>query len=68
MPFPPCATAGAASWRAERDMLLVLDGSDRLTAAALDWLRNLLHRAPGLRLPAAGRHPLGFAEERVHRL
>lgn len=68
MPFLPCGTANAASWLAERDMLLVLDGSDRLTPAALDWLRDLLRRAPGLRLLAAGRHPLAFEEERVHRL
>ncbi|MEU9252063.1 hypothetical protein AB0D66_09510 [Streptomyces sp. NPDC048270] len=67
-PFLPCGTAGAVSWLAERDMLLVLDGSDRLTPAAVDWLRDLLRRAPGLRLLAAGRHPLDFEEERVHRL
>ncbi|MGR4881140.1 hypothetical protein ACIPUC_17290 [Streptomyces sp. LARHCF249] len=68
MPVLPYGTAPAASWLAERDMLLVLDGSDRLTPAALDWLRDLLSRAPGLRLLAAGRHPLAFEEERVHRL
>ncbi|MFD9302782.1 hypothetical protein ACFWCB_08845 [Streptomyces sp. NPDC060048] len=68
MPFLPCGTRNAASWLAERDVLLVLDGSDHLAAEALAWLRDLLAVAPGLRILAAGRHPLGFPRERVHRL
>ncbi|MBT2452231.1 hypothetical protein J7F03_35280 [Streptomyces sp. ISL-43] len=68
MPFLPCGTSNAASWLAECDMLLVLDGSDHLAAEALAWLRDLLAVAPGLRILAAGRHPLAFARERVHRL
>ncbi|MFD9407699.1 hypothetical protein ACFWBN_11870 [Streptomyces sp. NPDC059989] len=68
MPFLPCGTANAASWLAERDMLLVLDGTERLGPAALAWLRGLLATAPGLRILAAGRSPLGFEQERVHRL
>ncbi|MBT2403224.1 MULTISPECIES: hypothetical protein [unclassified Streptomyces] len=68
MPFLPCGTANAASWLAERDMLLVLDGTDRLSPEALGWLRALLARAPGLRILAAGRHPLAVGQGRVHRL
>lgn len=68
MPFLPCGTSNAASWLAERDMLLVLDGCEHLAAEALDWLRELLAVAPGLRILAAGRHPLAFAPDRVHRL
>lgn len=68
MPFLSCGPADAASWLAERDMLLVLDDSDRLSAGALAWLRALLTLAPGLRILAAGRHPLGVGQGRVHRL
>lgn len=68
MPFLPYGTANAASWLAERDMLLVLDGAEHLAPAALDWLRDLLAVAPGLRILAAGQSPLAFDQERVHRL
>uniref|UniRef100_A0AAU2JZF2 Uncharacterized protein n=1 Tax=Streptomyces sp. NBC_00049 TaxID=2903617 RepID=A0AAU2JZF2_9ACTN len=68
MPFLPCGTVNAVSWLAERDVLLVLDGTEQLEPDALDWLRDLLAVAPGLRILAAGRAPLAFAEERVHRL
>ncbi|MET9608452.1 hypothetical protein ABZZ17_25945 [Streptomyces sp. NPDC006512] len=68
MPFLPCGTANAASWLAERDMLLVLDDCDRLGPWALEWLRGLLAVAPGLRVLAAGRHPLAVGQGRVHRL
>ncbi|MBT2481417.1 hypothetical protein [Streptomyces sp. ISL-94] len=68
MPFLPCGTANAASWLAERDMLLVLDGAEQLAPAALAWLRDLLSAAPGLRILAAARSPLAFEQERVHRL
>ncbi|MEU2829195.1 hypothetical protein ABZ667_11090 [Streptomyces lavendulae] len=67
-PFPPGGTANAASWLAERDMLLVLDDSDRLSPAALSWLRALLTLAPGLRILASGAHPLAVGQGRVHRL
>lgn len=60
MPFLPCGTANAFSWLAERDMLLVLDGTDRLAPQTLAWLRNLLTAAPGLRILAAGPAPLAF--------
>ncbi|MCY0928602.1 hypothetical protein OTB20_20820 [Streptomyces sp. H27-H1] len=68
MPFLPYGTSNAASWLAERDMLLVLDGCDHLAAETLGWLRDLLAVAPGLRILAAGRHPLAIAPGRVHRL
>lgn len=66
---PPCGTTTyAASWLAERDMLLVLDGTEQLGQDALAWLRKLLAVAPGLRILAAGRSPLAFDQERIHRL
>ncbi|WP_327412371.1 hypothetical protein [Streptomyces sp. NBC_01233] len=68
VPVPPRGTANAASWLAERDMLLVLDGAEQLGPDALAWLRNLLSVAPGLRILAAGRSPLAFEQERIHRL
>ncbi|WP_266939796.1 hypothetical protein [Streptomyces sp. NBC_01408] len=66
--LPPCGTANAASWLAERDMLLVLDGTEQLGPDARAWLWRLLAVAPGLRILAAGRLPLAFEQERVHRL
>ncbi|MFF4851780.1 hypothetical protein [Streptomyces sp. NPDC001194] len=68
MPFLPYGTRDALSWLAERDMLLVLDGTEHLEPDALAWLRRLLTAAPGLRILASGRSPLAFAGERVHRL
>ncbi|WP_150206190.1 hypothetical protein [Streptomyces venezuelae] len=68
MPFLPCGTANPASYLAERDMLLVLDGCDRLTPQAVQWLGELLTAAPGLRILAAGRFPLALEHEQVHRL
>ncbi|MDD9380096.1 hypothetical protein M8Z33_26250 [Streptomyces sp. ZAF1911] len=68
MPFLPCGTTNAASWLAERDMLLVLDGCEHLASEALEWLRELLAVAPGLRVLAAGSDPLAFAPNQVHRL
>lgn len=67
-PLPPSGTANATSWLAERDMLLVLDGAEQLGPDALAWLRNQLAVAPGLRILAAGRSPLAFEQERIHRL
>ncbi|MGW5345797.1 hypothetical protein [Streptomyces sp. NPDC004050] len=66
--FLPCGAASTLSWLAERDMLLVLDGGEFLTPQALSWLGELLAAAPGVRILAAGRFPLGLAGERVHRL
>ncbi|MEU2390186.1 hypothetical protein [Streptomyces sp. NPDC007369] len=68
MAFPPCGAASTLSWLAERDVLLVLDGGEFLTPQALSWLGELLAAAPGVRILASGRGPLGLAGERVHRL
>ncbi|MER7761083.1 hypothetical protein [Streptomyces sp. NPDC097619] len=68
MPFLPCGCTDPLSWLAERDMLLVLDGTEELTPEGLDWLGLLLGSAPGVRVLAAGRHPLGLPRERVHRM
>ncbi|WCD89757.1 hypothetical protein KPP03845_106180 [Streptomyces xanthophaeus] len=68
LPPLPYGTANTVSWLAERDMLLVLDGTDQLGPDARTWLRKLLAVAPGLRILAAGRSPLAFEQERVHRL
>lgn len=66
--LPSCGAADTASWLAERDVLLVLDGAEQLGPDALAWLRDLLAVAPGLRILAAGRSPLAFEHERIHRL
>ncbi|MFI9173596.1 ATP-binding protein [Streptomyces lincolnensis] len=50
---------------AGRRLLLVLDGFEHLTAACADLVGELLSRAPGLRVLAVGRRPLGLAGERV---
>lgn len=42
----------------ERQALLVLDGFEHLVDACADLVRELLRRAPGLRVLAAGRRPL----------
>ncbi len=63
-----CGRTDTASWLAERDMLLVLDGAEQLGPDALAWLRKVLAVAPGLRILAAGRSPLAFEQERIHRL
>ncbi|MGG8406681.1 hypothetical protein ACM614_08695 [Streptomyces sp. 12297] len=68
MPFLPCGTMDATSWLAERDMLLVLEGTEQLDAEALGWLRRLLASAPGVRILAAGPAPLGLERELVYRL
>ncbi|MET9319656.1 hypothetical protein ABZX75_05585 [Streptomyces sp. NPDC003038] len=68
MPSHPSGTARAVSWLAERDMLLVLDGTEQLGPDARAWLRHLLAVAPGVRILAAGPFPLAFERERVHRL
>lgn len=50
---------------ADRELLLVLDGFDRAVAAAAELVRELLRRAPRLRVLATGRRPLGVAGERI---
>ncbi|MFJ8886009.1 ATP-binding protein [Streptomyces sp. NPDC102402] len=43
---------------AERRLLLVIDGFEQLTDACAGLVRELLRRAPGLQVLAAGRRPL----------
>ncbi|KOT91137.1 regulator [Streptomyces rimosus subsp. pseudoverticillatus] len=48
---------------AGRDLLLVLDGYEHLVDDCADLAADLLRRAPGLRVLAAGRRPLGLPGE-----
>ncbi|MBT1184011.1 hypothetical protein HET69_08280 [Streptomyces sp. CJ_13] len=50
MPFLPFGTGDPIPWLAGLDMLLVLTGSDHLSAEAANWLQRLLMAAPGKRL------------------
>jgi predicted ATPase len=50
---------------ADRELLLVLDGFDRLREEAAELVAALLRAAPGLRVLAAGRRPLGLTGERL---
>ncbi|MFD7664177.1 ATP-binding protein [Streptomyces sp. NPDC059788] len=48
---------------AGRELLLVLDGYEHLVDDCAELTADLLRRAPGLRVLAAGRRPLGLAGE-----
>lgn len=50
---------------ADRELLLVLDGYEHLVDACAGLTAELLRRAPGLRVLAAGRRPLGLSGERI---
>ncbi|MGW1024893.1 ATP-binding protein [Streptomyces sp. NPDC002577] len=50
---------------ARRELLLVLDGFEHLVDASGSLVRDLLRRAPGLRVLAVGRRPLGVEGERL---
>ncbi|MZG16073.1 AAA family ATPase, partial [Streptomyces sp. SID5914] len=50
---------------AERELLLLLDGVEHLVDACAALVTELLGRAPGLRVLAVGRRPLGVAGERL---
>ncbi|WP_333767206.1 ATP-binding protein [Streptomyces sp. IBSBF 2435] len=50
---------------ADRELLLVLDGFDRLAEPCAGLVAELLRRAPGLRVLAAGRRALGITGERL---
>lgn len=50
---------------ADRDLLLVLDGYEHLVDAGAELTGQLLRRAPGLQVLAAGRRPLGLDGERT---
>ncbi|MFG2828428.1 ATP-binding protein [Streptomyces sp. NPDC048434] len=49
---------------ADRELLLVLDGYEHLVDSCAELTGQLLRRAPGLRVLAAGRRPLGLDGER----
>jgi predicted ATPase len=50
---------------ADRELLLVLDGFDRQHSGCAALVAELLRRAPGLRVLAAGRRALGITGERL---
>lgn len=50
---------------ADRELLLVFDGYDRVHTEVARLASELLRRAPGLRVLAAGRRPLGITGERL---
>jgi predicted ATPase len=50
---------------AGRELLLVVDGFDRVAEECAALVGELLRRAPGLRVLAAGRRPLGITGERL---
>jgi predicted ATPase len=50
---------------ADRELLLVLDGFDRVRPQAAELVRELLRRSPGLHVLAAGRRPLGITGEHL---
>ncbi|MDT0343703.1 ATP-binding protein [Streptomyces litchfieldiae] len=53
---------------ADRRLLLVLDGFEHLVEPSAELVHELLRRAPGLRVLATGRRPLGVAGERLYPL
>ncbi|MGQ4513539.1 ATP-binding protein [Streptomyces sp. DW26H14] len=57
-----------AEYLAGRRLLLVLDGFEHLVEACAGAVRELLLRAPGLRVLAAGRRPMGVEGEHTVRL
>lgn len=63
---PPLA--GLVEHCAGRRLLLVLDGFEHLVDECAALVRELLRRAPGLRVLAAGRLPMELPGERVHPL
>ncbi|MGK5529259.1 ATP-binding protein [Streptomyces sp. URMC 129] len=53
---------------AERRLLLVLDGFEHMVEQSAALVHELLRQAPGLRVLATGRCPLGVAGERLYPL
>ncbi|UCM86810.1 ATP-binding protein [Streptomyces marincola] len=53
---------------AGRRLLLVLDGFEHLVEPSAELVHDLLRRAPGLRVLATGRRPLGVTGERLYPL
>ncbi|MFF2851286.1 ATP-binding protein [Streptomyces sp. NPDC058001] len=52
-------------WFADRELLLLVDGFEHVVDSCAALLRELLSRAPGLRVLATGRRPLAVAGEQV---
>ncbi|MEV0224420.1 NB-ARC domain-containing protein, partial [Streptomyces sp. NPDC050704] len=53
-----------AEWLADKELLLVLDSCEHLVGACARMAETFLAAAPGLRILATSRQPLGVAEER----
>ena len=64
----PRARERLLEWLAGRECLVVLDNCEHLVAAAADLAADVLTRAPGVRLLATSREPLGVDGEAVHPL
>ncbi len=64
----PVGIAELAARLRDRRLLLVLDDFDPVREQCVRLVRALLAEAPGVRVLAAGRHPLGLGEEAVLRL
>jgi predicted ATPase len=64
-PAGQALTEHLAEHLADRELLLVLDGFDRLHDRCAALVARLLRHAPGLRVLAAGRRPLGLTGERL---
>ncbi|MEU7583665.1 hypothetical protein AB0B50_39510 [Streptomyces sp. NPDC041068] len=54
-----------ADWLADKELLLILDCCEHLAADCADFVRTLLAAAPGVRVLATSRRPLGLAGEDV---
>ncbi|WP_237404554.1 ATP-binding protein [Actinacidiphila reveromycinica] len=57
--------AALSAYVADRELLLVVDGFDRVRTGCAVLVAELLRRAPALRVLAAGRRPLGITGERL---
>ncbi|MFE0171195.1 ATP-binding protein [Streptomyces sp. NPDC059002] len=65
---PPVGAADLAARLRSRRVLVVLDDFDPVRVECVHLVRALLEGAPGVRVLAAGRHPLGLGDEAVLRL
>ncbi|MEV6316849.1 AAA family ATPase [Streptomyces sp. NPDC051776] len=54
-----------AEMLADRQLLLLLDGFEHISEGCATLVRDLLRRAPGLTVLAAGRRPLGVPGEQI---
>src|SRR6478609_20420 len=55
-----------ADWLSPRRSLLMLDTCEHLVEAVASLVDTLLRRAPGLRVLATGRQPLGVSGEHIY--